>query len=131
MIRFLRTTTLLQHTRLPGRPRKSHRLALPSKTTTARTQLSRSFREVFASFLEMFVGSQTCLDLFRPVQTLPDAFGHDSDAFGRFQNFRKTFALMPNTGEVNDEMCAPRALIISEMSARRFENNNNFARQQL
>ena len=32
--------------------------------------------------------------------------------------------LVPNTGEANDEMCAPLALMISEMCALRLENNN-------
>ena len=38
------------------------------------------------------------------------------------------FALVPNTGGANDEMCAPTALIISEMCALRLENNNRLRR---
>ena len=75
--------------------------------------------------------------MFGPVQTFPDAFGHvriRSEAFGSvrtfseifvsFRNFLNFFALVPNTGEACDEMCAATALIISEMCALRLENNN-------
>ena len=42
--------------------------------------------------------------------------------------FRKMFAIVPNTGEANDEISVPTAVIISEMCALRLENNNRLRR---
>ena len=57
-----------------------------------------------------------------------DTFGCAEERSDVFGNFRKFFALVPNTGEANDEMCASTALIISEMCAVRLENNNRLRR---
>ena len=55
-----------------------------------------------------------CWDLFGPTRMHSDTFGYvgkRSEAFGRFRNFSDFFsiffALVPNTGEANDEMCVP------------------------
>ena len=80
------------------------------------------------------------LNVFGPVRTFPDAFGYvqtHSEAFGSvrtfsnlflFLTFFEFFALVPNTGEACDEMCAVTAPIISEMCALRLENNNRLRR---
>ena len=100
----------------------------------------REFREVFAKFsrsfhkfFKVFVGSETCWDLFRASQMRSDMAGcarERLEAFGCFRKFLKFFALVPNTGEANDEMCARTALIISQMYAFRLENNNRLCRQK-
>ena len=111
--------------------RKAHRFR-PLPRQLQQRRHARDIRKVFGfrKFFEMFVGSETCLDLFglvRPFRMRSDKFGcalKRSEALGRFRNLRKLFALVPNTGEANDEMCAPSVLIISEMCALRLENNN-------
>ena len=53
-------------------------------------KFSRSFRK----FFEVFVGSETCLDLFGPSRMRSDTFGcarKHSEAFGRFPIFLKIF----------------------------------------
>ena len=114
----------------------SVQLHLPSKkndgTDAMFAKLSRSFRK----FFEVFVGSETCLDLFGPSRMRWDTFGcarKHLEAFGRFWIFFKIFAifffaLVPNTGEACDEMRAATAPIISEMCALRLENNNRLRR---
>ena len=87
------------------------------QTTTARTRRSRGFRRFG--------------DVFGPVRTFLDAFGNvrmRSEVIGLFRNFRKKFALVSNTGEANDEMCAPTAPIISEMCALMLKNNHQLRR---
>ena len=87
-------------------------------------KFSRSFRK----FFEVFVGSETCLDLFEPSWMWSDTFGCARKRSHVFGNFRKHIALVPNAGEANDEKCGPTALIISEMCALRLENNNRLRR---
>merc|ERR1712110_1058052 len=81
-----------------------------------------------AKFSQVFRSFRRFGNVFGPVRTFPDAFRHvrmRSEAFGSvrtfseiFENFRHFlifFALVPNTGEACDEMCAATAPIISEM----------------
>ena len=80
------------------------------------------------------MASETCWDLFGPAQMHSDTFGYvrkRSEAFRRFGIFcifSTFFALVPNTGEANEEMCARTAPQISEMCSLKLENNNQFRR---
>ena len=87
----------------------------------------RDFREIFATFSRHFAKFSRIFASFRsfrrfgdvlgPVRTYSDAFGHVRirwEAFGSvrtlsdfFDIFSIFFALVPNTGEANDEMCVP------------------------
>ena len=99
----------------------------PCKSETALARVSRSFRE----FFEVVVASETCWDLFEPARMHSDKFGHVqkwSEAFGILWIFSTFVALVPNTGEANDEMCTPTAPKISEMCALKLANNNRLRR---
>ena len=85
--------------------------------------------EVFAKFLQVFRSLLRFADAFGPVRTFLDVFGHVQmlwEAFGSVRSvpefldkilifFEFVFALVRNTGEASDEMCAPTTLEISEM----------------
>ena len=66
-----------------------------------------------------------------------DTFGYIrkcSEAFGHFRNFSEffyIFALVPNTGEANEEICAPMAPKISEMCFLKLENKYRLRLQQI
>ena len=99
-----------------------------SKSNNAGTHATfAKFSQIFCKFFEVFVGSETCLALFGPSWMRSDVRMH-SEAFGSVRTFSETFALVPNTGEANDEALASMALIISEMCALRLENNYRLCR---
>ena len=99
----------------------------------AQSRFSRGFRKVFGKIRKVFASFskfrgfgdvlgpvETCLDLFGPARMHSDNFGSvrkPSDVFGFFRSFSTFFALVPNTGEADGEMCTPNALEISEMCA--------------
>ena len=83
------------------------------------------FSRSFAKFSQVFSSFRRFGDVLGPVWTYSDALGHvriRSESLGSVRTFSEFFgffltffALVPNTGEANDEMCAPTAPKISEM----------------
>ena len=96
---------------------KFHRTSKMSKNifkpTTALAR-ARGFREVLARFSRL----SYFWNVLGPVRTCSDAFGHVQMRSGSFRIFSfcsTLFALVPNTGEANGEMCGPTTPEISEM----------------
>ena len=63
-------------------------------------------------------------ELFKPSRDLTNLQKSKFLGLKIFRKIRKIFSLVPNTGEANDEMCDPTALIISEKCTLGLENNN-------
>ena len=73
---------------------------------------------------------RTCLDAFGHVRIRLEVFG-SVGTFSEFFRFFEHLSLCPNTGEANDETCAPIASKISEMCSLKLENNNRLRRINL
>ena len=111
-----------------------------NKRSRTVSRIVRDLFMIFSRFSRVFRGFRACSDLFGPVRIHSDAFGCIRTRSDTFGSVRKRvdvfgffiisifFALVSNTGEANDEMCAPTALKISEICSLKLEIDNRLRR---
>ena len=102
-----------------------------TQLTSRENQRLREVFGIFSRFSYLLRHAGTCSDLLGCIRLRSDTFGSvrkRSDILEFCQIFPTFFALVPNTGEANDEMYAPMSPKICEMWSLKLENNNRFRR---